>query len=42
MVGEIKVNYNLECEKILNNLDLNNKKKLLLHSCWAPCSSAVL
>ena len=28
MVGEIKVNYNLECEKILNNLDLNNIKKL--------------
>lgn len=42
MVGEIKVNYNLECEKILNSLDLNNKKTLLLHSCCAPCSSAVL
>lgn len=42
MVGEIKVNYNLECEKILNSLDLNNKKKLLLHACCAPCSSAVL
>ena len=42
MVGEIRVNYNLECEKILNNLDLNNKKTLLLHSCCAPCSSAVL
>ena len=42
MVGEIKVNYNLECEKILNSLDLNNKKTLLLHACFAPCSSAVL
>ena len=42
MVGEIKVNYNLECEKILNSLDLNNKKMLLLHACCAPCSSAVL
>ena len=42
MVGEIRVNYNLECEKILNSLDLNNKKTLLLHSCCAPCSSAVL
>ena len=42
MVGEIKVNYNLECEKILNSLDLNIKKKLLIHACCAPCSSAVL
>lgn len=42
MVGEIKVNYNLECEKILNSLDLNNKKTLLLHACCAPCSSSVL
>ena len=42
MVGEIKVNYNLECEKILNSLDLNNKKTLLLYACCAPCSSAVL
>lgn len=42
MVGEIKINYNLECEKILNSLDLNNKKTLLLHACCAPCSSAVL
>lgn len=42
MAREINVNYNLECEKILNSLDLNNKKTLLLHSCCAPCSSAVL
>ena len=42
MLGEIKVNYNLECEKILNSFDLNNKKTLLLHACCAPCSSAVL
>lgn len=42
MDGKININYNLECEKILNSLDLNKKKTLLLHSCCAPCSSAVL
>ena len=31
------MNYQLELEKIINNLD--GKKKLLLHSCCAPCSS---
>ncbi len=36
------MNYNLECEKILNSIDLNHKQTLLLHSCCAPCSSAVL
>ena len=36
------MNYNLECEKILNSIDLNHKPTLLLHSCCAPCSSAVL
>lgn len=35
------MNYNLECEKILNSIDLNHKPTLLLHSCCAPCSSAV-
>ena len=36
------MNYNLECEKILNSIDLNNKPTLLLHACCAPCSSSVL
>ena len=36
------MSYNLECEKILNSIDLNHKPTLLLHSCCAPCSSAVL
>ena len=36
------MNYNLECENILNNIDLNNKPSLLLHACCAPCSSSVL
>lgn len=31
------MNYQLELEKIINSLD--SKKKLLLHSCCAPCSS---
>jgi len=31
------MNYQIELEKIINNLD--GKKKLLLHSCCAPCSS---
>lgn len=31
------MNYQLELEKIISNLD--GKKKLLLHSCCAPCSS---
>lgn len=42
MDKQININYNLECEKILNSLNLNKKKTLLLHSCCAPCSSAVL
>lgn len=33
-------NYNILCENILNNI--NKKKKLLLHSCCAPCSSYVI
>ena len=36
------MNYNLECEKILNSINLEDKPSLLLHSCCAPCSSAVL
>lgn len=34
------MNYDLEMEKQIKNL--NNKNKLLLHACCAPCSSAVL
>ena len=36
----IKINYNLEMEKIIDSLDYT--PKLLLHSCCGPCSSAVL
>ncbi len=34
------MNYQLELEKIINNL--NGRKTLLLHSCCAPCSSYVI
>ena len=34
------MNYQLELEKIINNLEC--KKTLLLHSCCAPCSSYVI
>lgn len=37
-----KINYNLEMEKVLKTIDLNNKPSLLLHSCCGPCSSAVI
>lgn len=36
----MKINYDLELEKILKQLD--NKPTLLLHSCCGPCSSYVL
>ena len=36
----MKKNYSAMCENILNNL--NDKKKLLLHSCCGPCSSYVI
>lgn len=36
----MKENYSLMCDEILNNLKLN--KKILLHSCCAPCSSHVI
>lgn len=35
------INYQRELDKILNNIG-NNTKRLLLHSCCAPCSSYVL
>ncbi|MBP1549740.1 MAG: epoxyqueuosine reductase QueH [Oscillospiraceae bacterium] len=37
-----KRNYFLEQQKILQQTDSQNPPKLLLHSCCAPCSSAVL
>lgn len=37
----LEMNYQLELEKIMNNPQ-NRGKKLLLHSCCAPCSSYVL
>lgn len=37
-----KRNYFLEQQKILQQADNSNPPKLLLHSCCAPCSSAVL
>lgn len=37
-----KRNYFLEQQKILQQADSGNPPKLLLHSCCAPCSSAVL
>lgn len=36
----MKENFSNLCENILNNID--EKKKLLLHSCCAPCSSYVI
>lgn len=38
----MKINYELEMQKILDKLDRNNKKSLLIHSCCAPCSCAIL
>ena len=39
----IKINYDLEMQKILEKLkDEERKPKLLLHSCCAPCSSTVI
>lgn len=35
-----KINYQLETDKIIKNLD--GRKKLLMHSCCAPCSSYCL
>lgn len=38
----MKVNYELEMEKELEQIGENSKKKILLHSCCAPCSCAIL
>jgi len=42
MKMERKINYRIEQEKILKTLDPAAPPRLLLHSCCAPCSSAVL
>ena len=36
----MKENYSNMCDEILNNL--KEKKRILLHSCCAPCSSYVI
>ncbi|MDD4110938.1 MAG: epoxyqueuosine reductase QueH [Clostridia bacterium] len=36
-----KINYDSEMKKVINELN-GEKKNLLLHSCCAPCSSAVI
>ena len=36
------INYNVEMEKVIEGIDIKKPKKLLLHSCCGPCSSAVL
>ena len=38
----MKVNYQLETDKIIEGLDGKRKPSLLLHSCCGPCSSYVL
>lgn len=38
----MKVNYELEMQKELDKIGLNSGKKLLIHSCCAPCSCAIL
>lgn len=39
---EAKINYRIEQEKIIKSLNTEEPPRLLLHSCCAPCSSAVL
>lgn len=38
----MNVNYQIELDNILNNIDVKNPPTLLLHSCCGPCSSYVL
>ena len=40
MEEKMKENYSNICDEILNNI--TEKKKILLHSCCAPCSSYVI
>lgn len=37
-----RINYSLECEKLLEEAVKSGKNKLLLHVCCAPCSSSVI
>ena len=38
----MKTNYELEMQKELDKIGINSGKKLLIHSCCAPCSCAIL
>ncbi|WP_297596221.1 epoxyqueuosine reductase QueH [uncultured Cetobacterium sp.] len=38
----MKINYEIEMQKELNSIGLNSDKKILIHSCCAPCSCAIL
>ncbi|MGL5904088.1 MAG: epoxyqueuosine reductase QueH, partial [Cetobacterium sp.] len=38
----MKINYELEMQKELEKIGLDSNKKLLIHSCCAPCSCAIL
>lgn len=38
----MKINYQLETDKIIKNIPENSVPTLLLHSCCAPCSSYVI
>ena len=38
----MKINYQLETDKIIKSIPENKVPKLLLHSCCAPCSSYVI
>ena len=38
----MKINYQKKMEETIKKLDKENKSKLLIHSCCAPCSSYVL
>jgi len=40
-INKMKINYDLELEKIISSLN-GKKPKLLLHTCCAPCSSSVI
>lgn len=41
-MGNVKINYQRELDKIIDNIEGNKIEKLLLHSCCGPCSSYVL
>lgn len=38
----MKINYELEMQKELDKIGFNSGKKILIHSCCAPCSCAIL